>query len=308
MLGPKVFGVLLCLCTFACGDSDSSAEGSASSAGADAAAAESGAGGRAAAGGGTSTAGSRAADGGAAGSKPSTGAGAAGMKAAGSGGASPGTLGSAGTSSPEDAGVEPPDAAVSCEGEIVSGPDRCLQDDAFCYPLADGRYCTGPSAPECPRNSTPIAKDAPCPERTECFELSESLRCARRLYTLGECADAGGVALADPGDGSLVCPTDATALGSIEGAGWDEGGLCCPAAATKQCGARAGDTCTADEYCAYQPSGLCGQADAQATCKPRPSSCSGTGAAVCGCDQRTYPSACEANKAGTGIFADGACQ
>jgi hypothetical protein len=76
----------------------------------------------------------------------------------------------------------------------------------------------------------------------------------------------------------------------------------------KQCGARAGDTCSAAEYCAYQPGQYCGQADAQATCQTRPSSCSGSGSAVCGCDQKTYPSACEANKAGTGVFSAGACK
>ena len=302
MLSPKIFAVLLCLSALAC-DSDSGTEASGGTAAADSgvaghAAAGSGAAGR------TGTAGTRAADDGAAGTTPSAGTGAA---TAGAGaGTGAGAAGDAGTTSAEDAGVDGPDAAVSCDGEIVSGPERCLQDDAFCFPLADGRYCTGPSAPTCPPSSAPIAKDAPCPERTECFELSESVRCARRLYTLEECADAGGTALADPGDGSLTCPNDAGALGSIVGAGWDEGGLCCPAA--KQCGARAGDTCTADEYCAYQPAGLCGQADAQATCKARPTSCSGPSAAVCGCDQRTYMSGCEANRAGTGIFANGACQ
>jgi hypothetical protein len=213
---------------------------------------------------------------------------------------------SGGASGEQDAGAGEVDAAVSCEGEIVADQGGCLQDDAFCYPLADGRYCTGPSLPQCPRNSVPIDKLAPCPERTTCFDFSESLRCAARLFTLDECAATGGVALADPGDGSLVCPRDATALGSIEGAGWDEGGLCCPAA--RQCGARAGDTCKLDEYCAYQAGQLCGAADAQATCRKRPSTCSGPSSPVCGCDQRTYQSACEANAAGIGIYADEACE
>jgi hypothetical protein len=125
------------------------------------------------------------------------------------------------------------------------------------------------------------------------------------LYTLEECAAAGGVALSDPGDGSLVCPNDASALGAIVGAGWDEGGLCC--SAPKPCGARAGNTCSASEYCAYQPGQLCGQADAQASCQTRPTGCSATGYTVCGCNQRTYRTACEANAAGFGIYEDGAC-
>lgn len=243
-------------------------------------------------------AGERALDGGVAGGRSNAGRGAAGTTAAGSGGAV----------DAQDAGPDDPDdsdAAVSCEGEIVADRGRCLQDDAFCYPLGDGRYCTGPNAPQCPPNTAPIAKTAPCPERTHCFELSESLRCARRLYTIEECAAAGGVALSDPGDGSLVCPNDALALGSIDGSGWDEGGLCCPA--PKQCGARAGDTCKPDEYCAYQPGQYCGQADAQATCQKRPTSCSGPSATVCGCDQKTYSSACAANAAGIGVYDDGSC-
>ncbi|HET8938629.1 MAG TPA: HAD hydrolase-like protein [Polyangiales bacterium] len=128
-----------------------------------------------------------------------------------------------------DSGADDVDAAVSCEGEIVANKSGCLQDDAFCYPLGDGRYCTGPQAPQNPPSM-------------------------------------------------------------------------------KQCGARAGDTCLADEYCAYQAGQYCGQADAQSTCQKRPSSCAGPSAPVCGCDQNTYPSACEANKAGSGIFAAEACK
>lgn len=242
----------------------------------------------------------RSANGGAGGSR--AGAGGAGQAGAGlvDGGAADGGKAA------DDAGSDEVDAAVACEGEIVADQGGCLQDDAFCYPLADGRYCTGPAAPECPANSTPIAKDAPCPARTSCWDYSQSLRCARRLFTIAECELAGGVALPDPGDGSLVCPGDAVAFGAIEGAGWDEGGLCC--ASLRRCGARAGDTCTAEEYCAYQVGQLCGMADAQASCKKRPTTCSGAPSPVCGCDQTTYASECEANAAGSGIYAAEACR
>lgn len=52
------------------------------------------------------------------------------------------------------------------------------------------------------------------------------------VYTVAECEAAGGVAVADPGDGSITsggCPNQKPALGVIDGvsAGWDEGGLCC---------------------------------------------------------------------------------
>lgn len=81
----------------------------------------------------------------------------------------------------------------------------------------------------------------------------------------------------------------------------------CPA--PKNCGARAGNTCNAAEYCAYVPGGLCGATDAEAVCKTRPSSCVAVSDTppVCGCDGNTYSSDCVAAMAGTGVLQAGAC-
>lgn len=271
-----------------------------------------------------------------------------------------------------DAGSDP------CpNGEVVPSSAHCLQDDAFCFQLPDGSYCTGPAASTCPIASAPVAPGFTCPDGDLCFDYAEGLRCHTRRYTVAACTAAGGQPVSDPGDGSVVavgCPGGRAVLGSIHPSeGWDEGGLCCespapptppadPACApqwahvtgacrpvavyywngqhcearsgcqctgpdcqdsfaTEQgcqlahasckptaCGARLGDSCGPQQYCAYQPPALCGAADATATCAAIPSACPKLSDPVCGCDGQPYPNPCEAARADTGIARWGACK
>lgn len=110
-----------------------------------------------------------------------------------------------------------------------------------------------------------------------------------------------------------VCGCDGVTYGNecmahASGASVDYIGECIPAGGVGiACGARAGDTCSGTEYCAYQPGEYCGQADAQSTCQTRPMICTFDYTPVCGCDNVTYSNACHANAAGVGVYSTGAC-
>lgn len=51
----------------------------------------------------------------------------------------------------------------------------------------------------------------------------------------------------------------------------------------------------------------CGAADQTGTCKAKPQVCDDIYLAVCGCDDKTYPNACEANAKGISVAKTGEC-
>lgn len=81
----------------------------------------------------------------------------------------------------------------------------------------------------------------------------------------------------------------------------------CEGPAPTTCGGFAGETCGPDEFCKYDERDMCGAADQQGTCEPKPDACPDIYMPVCGCDGMTYGNGCEANSAGVSIASQGAC-
>jgi len=75
----------------------------------------------------------------------------------------------------------------------------------------------------------------------------------------------------------------------------------------KMCGGIAGLRCPDKQYCAYAPEAHCGAADMSGTCAKIPEACIQLVDPVCGCDDKTYSSACAAAQAGVSIISKGAC-
>lgn len=82
-------------------------------------------------------------------------------------------------------------------------------------------------------------------------------------------------------------------------------GECSPS--TTGCGGLAGIACPKGQYCDYPVDTKCGAADQMGTCTAIPTVCDTVSSPVCGCDGKTYTSACVASSAGVSVTTKGAC-
>ena len=73
----------------------------------------------------------------------------------------------------------------------------------------------------------------------------------------------------------------------------------------KPCGL-AGPECEGGQFCDFPPD--CGFADGPGVCRAVPEVCTDDYNPVCGCDDKTYSNACEANAQGVSVAAQGACE
>jgi hypothetical protein len=170
---------------------------------------------------------------------------------------------------PDDHHDDPPDAGHPDDDDFSCG---------FCDP---GELCARPDDPGCAERDLParcVRIEDICPSRSSpvcgCDGQSYGSRC------------------------------EAVALGTVI----RSEGSCRPPEDVVQCASFAEASCGPQAYCRFALGAFCGTAGVLGTCEPRPDRCDDFGRTVCGCDGRTYRSACWAAMSGVSVAFLGSCE
>lgn len=185
-----------------------------------------------------------------------------------------------------------------CDGVTYSNP--CVANSAGvsvssfgeCAPPPDGDTCGGLQGLGCAEGEfCAFAPEALCgaadqtgvctPRPDACIQLFDPV-CGCDGVTYGNACTAASAGVSVASDGE--CEPAGTLCGGLQGLGCAEG-----------------------EYCDFAPDARCGAADQTGVCLPSPDFCTAQFDPVCGCDDRTYGNACEANAAGVSVASAGEC-
>lgn len=193
---------------------------------------------------------------------------------------------------PPPTAAAPPQASASAEPP--PGAPRIAESGEMCggiagIPCQAGLYCFYPPEAHCGASD----QSGTCRVVPEfCTrEYAPVCACNDKTYSNACSAAAEGVSVSRTGECSSGAAAGATPPTRAEG---------------HLCGARGleGD-CAEGLYCAYRRN--CGADDSGGICTKKPTGCRSKLDPVCGCDNKTYGNACEANMASVTVAKPGKC-
>lgn len=198
-------------------------------------------------------------------------------------------------------------------------PFRSCSVKSLCF-TALVSFFSGAAFLACGDSSSSAAKGGACVQDQDCRSLGDGAYCqwsperiCGHLGGMGSCTTRPS---ACDSESEPVCGCDGmtyenacqAARAGVSVAKREACALGAPGQAGRPCAGLSEGRCDAGLFCSYLPETKCGTVSKQGVCLSTSQACSGPSEPVCGCDGRTYDSACLAANAGISVSRRGDCK